>query len=56
MLFGKDLVDIALKIGGCIRKTKRHYLVLEVAVSSTEGLLLLVTFSDSHLIIGTSKI
>ncbi len=55
-LFSKDLVDIALKTGGCVGKTKGHYLILEVAVSGMEGRLPLVIFSDSHLMIDTSEI
>ncbi len=55
-LFSKDLVDVALKTGGCVGKSKGHYLVLEVTVSGAEGRLPLVTFSDSHLMIGTSEI
>ncbi len=55
-LLSKDLVDIVLKTGGCIRKTKKHYLVLKVALSGMEGRLPLVAFSDFYLIIGTGKI
>ncbi len=55
-LVSKDLVDIALKTGGCVEKTEEYYLILEVAVSGAEGRLLLVTFLDSHPMIGTSEI
>ncbi len=55
-LFSKDLVDVALKTSGCVKKTEGHYLVLEVAVSGAEDYLSLVTFSDSHPMIGTSEI
>lgn len=56
MLFNKDLVDIALKTCWYIRKTERHYLVFEVAVPSAKDRLLLITFSNSHLIIDTSQV
>ncbi len=55
-LFSKILVDVALKTGGCVGKSEGHYLVLEVAVSGVKGRLPLVTFSNSHLMIGTSEI
>ncbi len=55
-LFSEDLVDVALKTGGCIRKTEGYYLVLKVAVSGAKGHLLLVTFSDCHPMISTSEI
>ena len=35
--FGQDLVNIALEAGQCIGQLKKHYLVLEVAVSSPES-------------------
>ena len=46
-LLCKDLVDISLK---------RHHLILKVAVLSPERNLLLVSFADSHLIVGTGKV
>ncbi len=52
----ENFVDIALKTGGCIGKAEGHYLVLEVAVSGAKGRLLFVTFSNPHLMIGTSQI
>ncbi len=55
-LFSEDLINVALKTGGCVEKFEGHYLVLEVAVSGAEGRLPLVTFSDSHLMVGTSEI
>ncbi len=55
-LFSKDLVDIALKTGWCIRKAKGHYLVLKVAISGVEGCLPFVTFSNPHSMVSTSEI
>ncbi len=45
-----------MKTGGCVGKAERHYLVLEVAVSGAKGRLLFVTFSNPHLMIGTSQV
>ena len=41
---GQDLVNIALKASWYVGQPKRHYLVLEVAVSSPEGCLLFIAF------------
>ncbi len=53
-LFNKDLVDVALKTGGCVEKSEGYYLVLKVAVSVAEGRLLFIIFSNPHSMIGTS--
>ncbi len=55
-LFSEDLVNVALKTGGCVGKAKKHYLILEVVVSGAKGRLLFVTFSNPHLVIGTRQI
>ena len=55
-LFSKDLVDIALKASGCVGKTKGYYLILKVAVFGAKDYLLLVTFSDFHLMVGISQV
>ncbi len=55
-LFNEDLVDVALKTGWSIRKTKGHDLVVEMTVSSTKSHFLLITFLNPHLIIIISKI
>ena len=55
-LFSKNFVDVALKTGRRIKKTKKYDLILEVIVSGIKSHLLLVTFSDSHLIIGIGEI
>ncbi len=55
-LFSENLIDVALKTSGFVKKAKRHYLVLEVVVSGAKDYLLFVTFSNSHLMIGTSQI
>ena len=55
-LFSKDLVNIALKISQCIRKTKEYDLILKVTISNTKDRFSLITFLNSYLVIGTSKI
>ena len=55
-LFSKNIVDVALKTSEYIRKAKKHQLMLEMAISDMKSCLLLVIFSNSHLIIGTSEI
>ena len=54
-LFSKDPVNIALKTSQYIKKTKKHDLVLEIAVSGVKGCFSLIIFLDSHLMIGISK-
>ncbi len=54
--FSENLVDVALKTGGCVRKAEGHYLVLEVAVSGAKNRLAFVTFSNPHSMISTSQI
>ena len=41
-LFDQDLIDITLETGQYIRKSKRNYLVLEVAISSPESRFLFI--------------
>lgn len=54
--FSKDFVDIAPKTGWCVRKAKKHNLVLNMAVYGTKAHLPLIAFSNPHLRIGTSEI
>ena len=55
-LFNKDFVDIALKIGCCVEKTKGDDLVFEIAIFGVKSRLLLIIFFNFHLMIGTSEI
>ncbi len=55
-LNSENLIDIALKISGCVGKAKEYHLVLEVAISGTKGHLSLITFSDSLPMVDTSEI
>ena len=49
--FCQDFVNVALKVGGGIRITKKHDLVLEMAVPRLEDCFSLVTLTNSHLMI-----
>lgn len=53
-LFSKDLIDVTLKTCRSIRKSKKHVLVLEIAVLDTKNSLLFVTLSNPHHVLGTS--
>ena len=55
-LLCQDLVDITLERDRCIGQSKRHNLVLEVAIASPESRLLFVAFSDPHLIVGIGQV
>ena len=54
--FCKDLIDIALKCCRNIGKSKKYYLIFKITVSSLESSFLLISFVNSHLVIGTSKV
>ena len=51
-VFCQDLVNIALEYGRYISQSKRHYLVLEIAIAGHEGCLLFIAFLNPHLIVG----
>ena len=53
---GQDLVNIALEAGRGIGQLKRHYLVLEVAVSSPESRLSFIALFYPHLMVSTREI
>ncbi len=55
-LFCQNLVDIALESGWYIDQVKRHYLVLEIAITGLKSHLQFITFLNLHLIISISKI
>ena len=55
-LFCPNLINIALERGRCVGQSKRHYLVLEMAIAGPEGHLLFIAFPDSHLIVGIGQI
>ncbi len=53
---GQDLVDVALKRGRCVGQTKRHNLVLKMAIAGPEGRLPFTAFPDPHSMIGIGQI
>ncbi len=53
---GQDLVDVTLKRGRCVGQSKRHDLVLEMAVAGPEGRLPFIAFSDPHSMVGVGQI
>ena len=55
-LFCKDLIDIVLKRGYCISQSKKHYLILEIAIAGPKSRFLFITFSDLHPIISVDQV
>ena len=55
-LFYKDLVNIALEGCQSIGQSKKHYLILKMAVSSSESSFLLIFFANSHPVIGIGNV
>ena len=49
--FCKNFIDVALEAAGGVKKTKRHDLVLKMAVPRSDGCFLLVTLPNSYSII-----
>ena len=48
----QDLVDIVLKCSRYIGQSKKHHLVLEMAIAALEDRFLFIAFSDLHLMVG----
>ena len=55
-LFRKDLINVALECCRSVSQSKRHYLIFEVAVSGPESSLLLISFANSHPVIGIGEV
>ncbi len=55
-LLCQDLIDIALKCDWCVGQSKRHDLVLKVAIAGPEGRLPFVTFPNLYLIVSIGEI
>ena len=53
---GQDLVNIALKVGRCVEQPKKHYLVLEMAVSSLEGCFLFIALFYPYSMVYTCEV
>ena len=52
----QDLVDIALKRGWCVGQSKRHHLLLKMAIAGPEGYFPFIAFSDPYLMIDIDQI
>ncbi len=55
-LLCQDLIDVALESGRYVGQSKKHHLVLKMAVAGPEGCLLFIAFSDPHLIMSIGQI
>lgn len=55
-LFNYDLIYIILKICYTFKKTKKHYLVLEMTIFSLDNYFFFIIFFDINLIITTYEI
>ena len=55
-LFRENFIDIALEYCRSVGQSEKHYLILEVAVSGPESSLPLISFTNSHLVIGTGEV
>ena len=53
---GQDFVNITLESARCVGQPKRHYLVLEMAVSSLESRLPFIALFYPHLIVSTCEV
>ena len=54
--FGQNLVNIALEADRCIGQPKKHYLILEVAVSSLKSRFPFIALFHPHLIVSTCEV
>ena len=55
-LFRKDFINIALEICRSIDQLTRHYLILEMIISSPKSYFLLISFANSYPVIGTCEV
>ncbi len=55
-LLGQEFVDITLKCDRCVGQSKRHDLILEIAIAGPEGRFSFIAFPDPYSIIGIGQI
>ncbi len=55
-LLGQDLIEVTLEHGRYVGQSKRHDLVLEMAIAGPEGRLPFIAFLDLHLMVGIDQI
>ena len=53
-LLCQDLIDIALEHGGYVDLSKRHHLILEIAITGFKDCFPFIIFFNLHLMIGLS--
>ncbi len=51
-LLYQDLINVALENGLCIDQSKKHHLVLEIAIAGPKGCFPLIAFSDPNPMVG----
>ena len=55
-LFRKDLIDVVLECCWSVGQSKKHYLIFKMVVSGLENSFLLISFANSHPVIGTGEV
>ena len=55
-LFDQNLIDVTLEAGWCVRKPKKYYLVLKVAVSNPEDRLPFIALFYLYSMVSTCKV
>ena len=55
-LFRKIFIDITLEYCQSISQSKKHYLIPKVTKSGLKSRFLLISFTNSYLVIGTSEV
>ena len=53
---GHDFLNIALEVGRCVGQSKKHYLVLEVAVSSLKSRLIFIALFYPYPMVSTREV
>ena len=54
--FYKNLIDVALECCWSVGQFKKHYLILEVAISGPKSGLSFISFANSHPVIGIGEV
>ena len=54
--FRENLIYIALECCQSVGQSKRHYLIFEMAISGPKSSLLLISFTNSHPVIGICEV
>ena len=54
--FCKDFINVALEFYQSVNQSKRHHLILKVAISGLENSLSLISFANSYPVVGTGEV